>query len=75
MTWLAGAQFVAADLTSRQIAGPLMLALEMVSARVLAKLDAARRAEIAASRATWSQCRDACCQAAVSRRGASDAFD
>ena len=58
MTWLEVAQFVAADLTNRQIAGQLVLALEIVSAHIPTKLDAARRAEIAALRATWPQCRD-----------------
>jgi hypothetical protein len=69
VTWLEVAQFVAADLTSRRIAGQLMLALEVVSAHILTKLDAARRAEIATLRATWPQCRDTC-QAAGSRQSA-----
>jgi len=70
VTWLEVAQFVAADLTSRQIAGQLMLALEKVSAHILTNLDAARRAEIAALRATWPQCRDTCCEAADSCQSA-----
>jgi hypothetical protein len=70
VTWLEVAQFVAADLTSRQIAGQLMLALAIVSADILTKLGAARRAEMAALRATWPQCRDTGCQAAGSRQPA-----
>jgi hypothetical protein len=45
VTWLEVVQFVAADLTSRQIAGQLVLARpRQFSAHIPTKPDAARRA-------------------------------
>jgi FixJ family two-component response regulator len=75
VTWLEVAQFVAADLTNRQIAGQLMLALEIVSAHIPTKLDAAQRSRHCARHGLSAATPAARQPTAVSRRGASDAFD